>query len=228
MESFRNLKEVQKSALEACLRVQHCQGGRGLLPEALMALAKGWPKEGAQRIKALRGVPVTCASCLCRVGDEAVGCFKERKCLGEIGMKGSCGCELAKHLPELTQPMRKYNIEHPTPWTRPPWLPRAQIDSFFEFQDILAAMSNHSQDLSLLAGISSDCGRPVAAFSSKVSACGVIRQLAVNGILIEVWMAFASNCCVSIARCKEARPVLERYIRQFQEEASRTVQYQFS
>ncbi|CAE7367171.1 aarA [Symbiodinium sp. CCMP2456] len=90
MESFRSLKEVQKSALEA-----------------LMALAKGWPKEGAQRIK-------------------AVGCFK----------------------------------------------------------DILAAMSNHSQDLTLL-----------------VSACGVIRQLAVNGILIE-----------------EARPVLERYIRQFQEE----------
>ncbi|CAE7265835.1 aarA [Symbiodinium sp. CCMP2592] len=90
MESFRSLKEVQTSALEA-----------------LMALAKGWPKEGAQRIK-------------------AVGCFK----------------------------------------------------------DILAAMSNHSQDLSLL-----------------VSACGVIRQLAVNGILIE-----------------EARPVLERYIRQFQEE----------
>ncbi|CAE7195655.1 IMPA8 [Symbiodinium necroappetens] len=90
MESFRSLKEVQKSALEA-----------------LMALAKGWPKEGAQRIK-------------------AVGCFK----------------------------------------------------------DILAAMSSHSQDLTLL-----------------VSACGVIRQLAVNGILIE-----------------EARPVLERYIRQFPEE----------
>ena len=31
----------------------------------------------------------------------------------------------------------------------------------FAFQDILAAMSNHSQDLTLLAGILSNCGVPV-------------------------------------------------------------------
>ena len=64
-----------------------CLPAGALLAEALMALAKGWPKEGAQRIKALgRGFGHVCIPlCLCRVGHEAVGCFKERECLGTEG-----------------------------------------------------------------------------------------------------------------------------------------------